>query len=394
MTSRFYFDHNATTPVSSEVLEAYLPVLTEAYGNASSIHLTGQHARQALDAARRQVAAWLGCSAREAVFTSGGTEADNLAIFGAVRSSGKPSRHVVTTALEHPAVLNACGQLEREQVRVTYVQPDGRGVIDPGDVGNAICPDTVLVSVMHANNETGVLQPVGEIAAIAREAGVPLHVDGVQAAGKIAVDVRRLGADFYAISGHKFHAPKGIGVLYVREGSRLEPILAGGRHEHGLRPGTENVPGAVAMGAAAHWMGANLEEEGARLAQLRNRLEHGILAAVPHASVNGAGAPRVPNTTNLRFDGLDGEALVIALDLQGFAVSTGSACSSGAVEPSHVLLAMGLSRDQARSSLRFSLGRANDEPQVDALIAAVESSVARLRKLSPVYHPAASQAHD
>ena len=387
MISRFYFDHNATTPVSREVLDAYLPVLREAYGNASSIHQTGQQARQLLEEARRQIAAFLGCAPKQIVFLSGGTEADNLAVFGTVRGSDRRGKHVVASAIEHPAVLNACARLEREGVAVTYVQPNAQGAIEAGEVRRALRPETVLISVLHANNETGVLQPVSEIAAIGREAGVPVHVDGVQAVGRVPVNVVELGVDYYAISGHKLYAPKGVGALYVREGRDLQPLLAGGRHERGFRPGTENVPGAVALGAAAAWMQQHREEETARLAGLRDRLERGILRELPDISVNGGEAPRVPNTANLCFEGVEGESMVIALDLQGFAVSTGAACSSGAVEPSHVLLAMGLSRERARSSLRFSLGRANDCQQVDGLIAAVAASASRLRKLSPAYTP-------
>lgn len=380
---RFYFDHNATTPVSPEVLAAFSGALAEVYGNASSIHHYGQAAKKKLEQARREVAALLDADPGEIVFVSGGTEADNLAALGAVRAAGKPRKHVVTTAIEHPAVLNACAQLEREGVEVTYAAPDATGVVDPDDVRRALRPETVLVSVMHANNELGTLQPVAEIARIAREAGVLMHSDGVQAAGRVALDVRALGVDLYSISGHKMYAPKGIGALYVRKGVRLAPLLYGGHHERDLRAGTENVPGAVALGRAAAWARENLATG---LAALRDRLERGILERVPDTAVNGAGAPRIPNTTNIRFDGIDGEAMAIALDLRGFAVSSGAACSSGAVEPSHVLTAIGLTKEQARSSLRFSLGRQNDESQVDALIEAVAGAAAHLRRLSPAYH--------
>jgi len=372
---RFYFDHNATTPVSPEVLEAFSGALAEVYGNASSIHHYGQAAKKKLEQARREVAALLNADPGEIVFVSGGTEADNLAVLGAVRAAGKPRKHVITTAIEHPAVLNACAQLEREGVEVSYAAPD--------QVPRALRPETVLISVMHANNELGTLQPVAEIARIAREAGVLMHSDGVQAAGRIPVDVRALGVDLYSISGHKMYAPKGIGALYVRKGVKLAPLLYGGHHERDLRAGTENVPGAVALGRAVAWARENLATG---LAALRDRLERGILERVPDTAVNGAGAPRIPNTTNIRFDGIDGEAMAIALDLRGFAVSSGAACSSGAVEPSHVLTAIGLTKEQARSSLRFSLGRQNDESQVDALIEAVAGAAAHLRRLSPAYH--------
>ena len=382
---RFYFDHNATTPVSPEVLEAMLPVFVEVYGNASSIHHYGQAAKQKLDEARRQVAEFLRCHPNEIVFTSGGTEADNLAIFGIARQRCGP-RHIITSAIEHPAVLNACAQVEREGVEVTYLAVGGSGVVEPDAVRRALRPDTVLISVMHANNELGTVQPVAEIAAIAREAGVPLHSDGVQAAGKIPISVNEIGVDLYSISGHKIYAPKGVGALYVRKGVKLAPILFGGRHERDRRAGTENVPGAVALGSAAAWMRENQSELNARIAGLRDRLEQGITATVDSAAVNCARSRRVPNTSNLRFSGVDGEPLLISLDLKGFAVSSGSACSSGAVAPSHVLTAIGLSREDARSCLRFSLGRSNDEAQVDSLIDAVASAVQRLQKLAPHAH--------
>ncbi len=334
---------------------------------------------------RRETASLLHCDPREVVFLSGGTEADNLAILGTVRSRTASKKHLITTTIEHPAVLNTCRELEREGVDVTYVQAGPNGVVYPADIRNALRPETVLISAMHANNELGTIQPIEEIASIAREAGVLFHVDGVQAAGKIPVDVRSLGVDLYSISGHKLHAPKGIGALYVKNGTRLNAIQFGGRHERERRPGTENVPGAAALGRAAAVAVENLEAESARIASLRDRLEQGILARVPDCGVNGRRSPRTPNTTNIFFDGLEGEAMVISLDLKGFAVSSGSACSSGAVEPSHVLLAIGLSRERARASLRFSLGHSNTEEQVDALIGAVAESAAQLRKLSPTY---------
>ncbi len=376
---RFYFDHNATTPVSPEVLAAFTGALAEVYGNASSIHHYGQAAKRTLEESRREVAALLGADAGEIVFLSGGTEADNLAVFGAARAAAKPRKHVVTTAIEHPAVLNACAQLEREGVGVTYVAPGSNGVVDPDAVRRALRPETVLVSVMHANNELGTVQPVAEIARIAREAGALMHSDGVQAAARIPVNVATLGVDLYSITGHKFNAPKGIGALFTRKGVRLTPLQYGGHHERDFRAGTENVPGAVALGCAARLASASP-------AALRDRLERGILARIPAAAVNCAGAPRTPNTTSIRFDSIEGEAMVIALDLRGFAVSSGAACSSGAVEPSHVLTAIGLTREQAKSTLRFSLGRGNDEAQVDALIEAVAEAATHLRRLSPACH--------
>jgi cysteine desulfurase len=347
------------------------------YGNASSIHHFGQSARKKLDEARKQVAGMLGAEPQEIIFTSGGTEADNLAIFGVTLGT---AGHVVTTTFEHPAVLSAAAQMDH-----TLVPVDGRGIVDPDAIRGALRPETKVISVMHANNEVGTVQPIAEIARIAAEAGVALHSDGVQAAGKIPVNVADLGVALYAISGHKIGAPKGVGALYVRKGTALKPMMYGGRHERERRAGTENVAGAVALGRAAEWITLNGDSENHRQSALRDRLEQRILDRIPDTRVNGAGAPRVPNTSNIRFDGIDSDALLIALDLKGFAVSSGAACSSGAPEPSHVLLAMGLSRLEARSSIRFSLGRSNTIEQVDALVEALVDSVAHLRKLAPAY---------
>ena len=355
------------------VLRTFTETTGEVFGNASSIHHFGQVAKQRLESARRSVAKLLNASPREIVFTSGGTESDNLAIFGAVRASTRANKHVITTEIEHPAVLATCGQLAREGVAVTFLPVGASGTVDPGDVRGAIRPETVLVSVMHANNETGVIQPIPEIAAIAHEHGVLLHSDGVQAAGRIPANVRALGVDLYAISGHKMNAPKGAGVLFVREKTACAALQHGGHQERERRAGTENVPAIAALGVAAE-----LEWDATRVGALRDRLELGILARVPEAFINAAHSPRLPNTANVRFPGISGEALVIALDLAGFAVSSGSACTSGSIEPSHVLLAMGLRESDARSSVRFSLGLGNTEAQVDALIDAVAHSIARL----------------
>ena len=378
----FYFDHNATTPVAPEVLETMVSCLGQVYGNASSIHHFGQAAKQKLEAARRQVAALIHASPTEVVFTSGGTEADNLAVFGVVRASGRSQAHVIVSAIEHPAVLASAAQLEREGAAVTHLPVGPNGTVDPEQVRRALRPETVLISVMHANNELGVVEPIAEIARIAHEAGVTMHSDGVQAAGKIAIDVDSLGVDLYSMSGHKLYAPKGVGALYVRKGTKLAPTAFGGHHERDRRPGTENVPGIVALGAACELAGSTLAAESERLAGLRDRFESSVLGRISGTGVNGGRANRTPNTSNVYFDGVDGEAMVIALDLRGFAVSTGSACSSGAITPSHVLTALGLSADRARSSLRFSLGRSTTAEQVDALVDALEASVAHLRRIS------------
>ncbi|MGC8883336.1 MAG: cysteine desulfurase family protein [Bryobacteraceae bacterium] len=362
-----YFDHNATTPVAPEVLAAFSRACVETFGNPSSIHTAGQQARHALEAARESLARMLGCAPREVVFTSGGTESDNLAILGA------PEGHMITTAIEHPAVLAAAALLEATVVRV-----DGSGRVDPDEIRRALRPDTKLISVMHANNETGVLQPVEEIAAIAREAGALFHSDGVQAAGRIPVNVRALGVDLYTVSGHKFNAPKGIGALFVREGVRLRPRQVGGRHERERRAGTENVPGAVAMAAAA-------ELPRPETGPLRDRFEQMVLERIPDVVIHGRHVPRVPNTSSIAFAGIEAEALVIALDLAGFAVSTGAACSSGATRPSHVLEAMGVPAALARATIRVSMGRGTTLEDVSALVEALEAAVARLRKLSPAY---------
>jgi cysteine desulfurase len=378
----FYFDHNASTPVAPEVWETLASCLGEVYGNASSIHYFGQSAKQRMEAARRQLASLIGCQPGRLVFTSGGTEADNMAVLGVVRAAPASARHAIVSAIEHPAVLGPCEQLEREGVEVTRLRAGADCLLDPEDVRRSLRPETVLISIMHANNETGTIQPIAEIARIAHASGVTLHVDGVQALGKIPVDMEALGVDLYSMSAHKLYAPKGVGALYVRKGTALAPIAYGGHHERDRRPGTENVPGIAAFGAAAELAARTLSAESERLATLRDRLENALLERIPQAGVNGSRLRRTPNTANLHFDGIDGEALVIALDLAGFAVSTGAACSSGAIAPSHVLLAMGLSAQRARASMRFSLGRSNTEEQVDALVEAVARAVARLRSIA------------
>jgi cysteine desulfurase len=387
MLRRVYLDNNATTPVLPEVLEAMRPYFGEHFGNASSIHHHGQETRGAVERARQSVAALLGCRASEVVFTSGGTEGDNLAIFGTAQSGD----HVITSTIEHHAVLNATKHLAEKGCEVTYLPVDGRGLVDPGDVKRAIRPNTKLITIMYANNETGVLQPVAEIGKIAAEADVYFHTDAVQAAGKIPINVDEIGCDLLTISGHKFHAPQGVGALYVRKGTKLEPMLYGGNHERSRRAGTENVPGIVGLGKAAELAIAGFERgDDTKMAAARDRIERDLLE-IDATGLNGEGAPRVPNTTNIYFDGIEGESLVIALDLKGLAVSTGAACSSGAIEPSHVLIAMGLSRDQAKASIRFSLGKQNIAEDAESALAIVRETVSRLREISPVYRTALSK---
>ncbi len=384
---RAYLDNNATTPLLPSVLEAMQPYFIEQFGNASSIHHHGQQTRAAVERARESVAASLGCRAPEVVFTSGGTEADNLAIFGITR----PGDHVITSAIEHHAVLNACKRLEALGCEVTYIPVDGQALVSPDDVKRALRPNTRLISIMMANNETGVLQPVSEIGAIAAEADVYFHTDAVQAAGKAAIDVSNLRCDLLSISGHKIHAQQGVGALYVRKGTLLQPMLYGGRHERARRAGTENVAGIVGLGKAAELARAGFtNREVERIRTLRDRLEHTVIETIDSVGVNSSGAPRVPNTSSIYFDFIEGEALVIALDLKGVAVSTGAACSSGAIEPSHVLTAMGLSADRARASLRFSIGKQNTSEDVDLLLSILPETVSRLRELSPVYNKAIS----
>jgi cysteine desulfurase len=378
-----YLDYNATTPVDREVLEAMLPYFAENFGNASSIHSCGQRGRSAVDTARDSVAALIGAKPAEIVFTSGGTEADNLALFGAVAASNQSRKHIITTAIEHHAVLNAAQALERQGIELTYVSVGSNGVVDPQDIRRALRPETILISVMHANNELGTIQPIEKIGRIAAEADVYLHCDAVQSAGKLPLDVDSLGVNLLSISAHKIYGPKGVGALYVRTGTSIEPQFHGGHHERDRRPGTENVPGIAGFGKAAELAKLDCEADAASIENLRDRLEETLMRVLPAVRVNGKGSPRVANTTNLAFAGAGGEALVIALDLQGISCSTGAACSSGAVEPSHVLLAIGLSADEARSSLRFSLGRGTTCDEIDRAIAVIPPTVERLRALSP-----------
>jgi cysteine desulfurase len=387
-------DANATTPLLPEVFEAMRPFFLEHYGNASSIHQQGQFARAAVDHARDQIAHLLHCRTSEIVFTSGGTESDNLALFGTLENAAAPA-HFITTSIEHDAVLRAAAALAKKKIEVTILPSTPQGIIEPAALIAAIRPETKLVSVMFANNETGVIQPIAALAAIAHASGALFHTDAVQVVGRLPLDLSPKGAlkdvDLLTISGHKIYAPKGIGALFVRRNVRLAPMLHGGSHERQRRAGTENVAGIVGLGKAAEVSNTWLAEDNAtdgptHLAALRDRLEQSILSQVEECGVNGEGAPRVSNTSNLYFDHIEAEALVIALDLKGLSVSGGSACQSGATEPSHVLTAMGLSPARARASIRFSLSRLTTAEEIDEALALIPAAVARLRDLSPTWN--------
>jgi cysteine desulfurase len=382
---RVYMDANATTPLLPEVMEAMRPYWMEHFGNASSIHQHGQKARTAVDRARETMAQFFNCHDAEVVFNSGGTEGDNTAIFGLLH----PGDHFITTSIEHSAVLQAAGRVARYGIETTFVAPQPSGLIDPTDILRAIRPETRLISVMLANNETGVIQPVEEIGRIAADTGVFFHIDAVQGAGKIEIDVRRIGCHLLSISAHKMHGPKGVGAMFVRRGTPIEPLLVGGSHERRQRAGTENVAGIVGIAKAAELAMHSLDDGTIyRLAQMRDRLEAGVRAlegtGVNGASADGRPVPRAANTTNIWFDNLEGEALVIALDLKGVSVSGGSACHSGATEPSHVLMAMGLDKNRARASLRFSLLKTVTDADIDHVLQVVPAAVEHLRALSPV----------
>jgi cysteine desulfurase len=386
---RVYFDYNATTPPAAEVTEAVARATREQFGNASSVHYFGQQAKAVVDHARSAVAALVNGDPSEVVFTSGGTESDNFAIRGAAEALEPTGRrHLIASAIEHEAVLNTLKALARRGWRTTLIPVDQKGGVSPDRLRELITDDTALVSVMHANNEIGSIQPIAELAAIAHERGALMHTDAVQSAGKIPVDVRALGVDLLSLSAHKFNGPKGAGALWVKRGARMQPILTGGKQERGRRAGTENVPALAGLGVAARLAANKLAAEGVRVGGLRDRLEAGILGTVPGAVVNGAPSPRVPNTTNISFNQIEAESLLIALDLEGIAVSTGSACSSGTLEPSHVLRAMGFPAHRTQNSLRFSLGLFSTEEEVDRVIAVLPRLVEKLRGLTKKTVPA------
>lgn len=380
-STRIYLDHSATTPVDPAVVEAMLPYFTKTFGNASSIHSFGQDAKVALEDARRQLADLIGADPGELVFTSGGTEADNWAIKGAAYFFEGRKKHIVTSAVEHHAVLYTCKYLEKRGFEVTYVPVDEYGMVQPERVADAIRPDTLLVSVMHANNEIGTINPIGEIAEAAHEKGVWLHTDAVQTVGKIPVNVRDLDVDLLSLSGHKIYGPKGIGALYIRRGLQLEKFLHGGRHERDRRAGTENVPGAVGLGKAAEICRQRMEADLAHLRALAQELQSQIEETIPGVRLNGHPTQRVPGILNFSFEGVESDSLLLSLDLKGVAVSNGSACTSGTVEPSHVIKALGLGNHLANSAIRFSLGRGNTSEEIDRAVTALQEVLERLRRL-------------
>jgi cysteine desulfurase len=382
---RIYFDHNATTPVDPEVAEVVSRTLVAEFGNASSVHHFGQRAKALLDEARTAVAGLVGGEPSEVVFTSGGTESDNFALRGvadALEATGK--RHLIASAIEHEAVLTTLKALARRGARVTLLPVDASGVVQPDTLASALTDDTAIVSVMHANNEIGTIQPIAELARLAHARGAVFHTDAVQSIGKIPVDVRALGVDLLSLSAHKFNGPKGVGALWIKRGARVTAILTGGKHERNRRAGTENVPGIAGLGAAARLAAHKLGAESARIGALRDRLERSILERVPGTARNGTAEPRVPNTANISFEGVEAESLLIALDLEGVAVSTGSACSSGTLEPSHVLRAMGLPPHRTQNSIRMSLGAGNTETEVDDVVSKLPNIVEKLRSLTKV----------
>lgn len=387
---KVYLDNSATTAMAPEVIEAMLPYFAQEMGNAQSVHSFGQRAKAAIEKARREVAALINAAPSEIVFVSGGTEADNLAVRGIAEAHRDRGRHIITTRIEHPAVLATCAALEGAGCRVTYLPVSKAGLVSPDDLRRAIDDETILISIMLANNETGTIQPLEEIAGIVDEARVRglnhihLHTDAVQAVGKIPVDVAQLGVDLLSMSAHKFHGPKGIGALYVRKGTRLAKLLYGGHHERDRRAGTENVAGIVGLGKAAALARSRLSERSSGMRELRDYLESRVTSIIPRVRINGDLDSRVPNISNMSFDGVDGESLLIAMDLKGIAVSTGSACASGSLEPSHVLQALGLSREQVRGSLRFSLGAYTTREEIDYAMSVLSESAARIREMSPI----------
>jgi len=379
-----YMDHSATTPVAAEVLEAMLPYFSQRFGNASSLHGFGREAKEALEESRQRVARLLNAHPREIVFTSGGTESDNLALRGIAYKNRNSGRHIITSQIEHPAILETCHSLEREGFSVTYLPVNREGLIELSELERAIRPDTILISIMHANNEVGTIQPLEEVGRLAADRDIYLHTDAVQTVGKIPVDVEAMGADLLSLSAHKLYGPKGVGALYIRRGTKMQSLSTGGGHERNLRSGTENVAGIVGLARAADLAGEEMAAEGQRLSQLRDRLADLVLGRVKDAWVNGSMEKRLPGSLNFGFSYVEGESLLLYLDSKGIAVSTGSACSSHKLEPSHVLLALGLKPEECHGSLRITMGRSNNQEQVDYVAECIAEAVERFRAMSPL----------
>ena len=377
-------DHSATTPVAAEVLEAMLPYFSQRFGNASSLHGFGREAKEALEESRQKVARLLNADPEEIVFTSGGTESDNLALRGIAYKNRNSGRHIITSCIEHPAILETCRSLEREGFSVTYLPVNREGLIELSELERAIRPDTILISIMHANNEVGTIQPLEEVGRLAGERDIYLHTDAVQTVGKINVDVEAMGADLLSLSAHKLYGPKGVGALYIRQGTKMQSLSTGGGHERNLRSGTENVAGIVGLARAADLAGEEMAEEGQRLTGLRDRLAELVLGRVKDAWVNGSMEKRLPGSLNFGFSYVEGESLLLYLDSKGIAVSTGSACSSHKLEPSHVLLALGLKPEECHGSLRITMGRSNNQEQVDYVAECIAEAVERFRMMSPL----------
>jgi len=383
--NRIYLDHAATTPMDPLVVEAMKPFFTEMYGNPSSVHSSGSEARASVDAARSILAESLSCRAEEIFFTSGGTESNNLALKGIAWASEDSGSHIITSAVEHHAVLEPCDFLEKRGFQITRLPVDAGGLVDPAEVKSAIRPETILISIMHANNEIGVIQPIREIGELAREKKVPLHVDAVQTFGHLPISVDEMGIDLLSVSAHKLYGPKGVGALYVRPGTRIESLLHGGGQEKGLRASTENVPSIVGFGRAVEIAARRMGDEHSHLRSLQQRMIRGILDNIPRTRLNGHADSRLPSNVNVSFEGVSAEAVLLGLDLEGIAASSGSACTTGVMEPSHVLLALGLSKETAEGSLRFTMGRNTTEAEVDTLLEVLPGIVERLRSVSPLY---------
>jgi cysteine desulfurase len=384
---RIYMDHAGTTPMRKEVLEAMLPYLTDRFGNASSIYSYGREAKTALEDSREKVAGLIGADARELFFTAGGSESDNWALRGIAAANGDKGNHIITSSIEHHAVLHTCQDLEKQGYKVTYLPVDKFGLVDPEHVNNAITDETILVSIMHANNEIGTIEPIAEISKVIKQKrkNIYFHTDAVQTVGKIPVNVNDLGVDLLSISSHKIYGPKGVGALYIRKGTKIKPFITGGAQESQRRAGTENVPGIVGFGKAAELIGKELEKEHERLSKLRDKLIHGIMEKIPHVRLNGHPTRRLPHNVNLCFEFIEGESLLLNLDMKGICASSGSACTSGSLEPSHVLLAIGLPHEIAHGSLRLTLGRDNTEEDVNYILEILPDIVSKLREMSPLF---------